>query len=503
MIAVRCPADGRVLGRVANTSADEVAAMAQELRLAQREWETIGFDRRRKWLGKLRDWTLDNRDLLLGLIQAEAGKSYGDAGIEILGVVETINYYVTNGAAFLADEHPSPTIANKAKNLRVRHLPYQLVGNISPWNFPLAMPMMDIPQALLAGCAVLAKPSEETPLALAELIRAWNEDLGAPNVLACVTGMGETGAAVVDCVDMVQFTGSTATGRKIAMRCAERLIPCSLELGGKDPMIVLADADLERAANGALWGGFFNAGQTCTSIERVYVEASVYDEFTELVVEKAKTLRQGMDKPGAFAADVGALANEKQVGIVSRHVEDAVARGARAVTGGEPGDHCNYPPTVLLDVTHEMSCMCEETFGPTLPIMKVNDAAEAVEKANDTSYGLSASVWTRDKEKAERIAGQLQVGAVNHNDAMMNVFQFPAPHGGWRESGLGARFGGAPGIRKYTHPQVYVTAKIEPKKEMHWYPYTKAKGRLTRVIVPMIAARDWRRRLGLRPKPLD
>ncbi|MEA2170760.1 MAG: hypothetical protein QOF76_4060 [Solirubrobacteraceae bacterium] len=498
---VECPADGRVVATLKNYSADEVGAIAQELRLAQPAWEALGFKGRAVWLGRWRDWILDNQDNLLKLLQDEAGKSYGDATIEILAAVETINYYSANGEAFLADEHPSPAgVANAAKQLTVSHRPYQLTGNVSPWNFPLAMPLMDIPQALLAGCAVLSKPSEVTPLAIQEAIRGWNEDLGAPNVIACVTGLGATGAAVVDNVDMIQFTGSTATGRKIGAAAGERLIPCSLELGGKDPMIVLNDADLERASNGALWGGFFNAGQTCTSVERVYVEEGVYDEFTKIVVEKVGKLRQGMDAPGTFKADYGAVANEKQRDLIDGHVQDAVKNGARAVTGGKPGTHCNYPATVLLDVTNDMRCMQEETFGPTLPIMKVRDAEEAIELANDTEYGLSASVWTKDKERAKSIAARLQAGAVNHNDAMMNVFQFPAPHGGWKTSGVGSRFGGAGGILKYTHPQVLVQSRVATKTELYWYPHTKSSGRIGRIALSMIGARDWRRRLGRKPK---
>jgi acyl-CoA reductase-like NAD-dependent aldehyde dehydrogenase len=253
LIEIRCPADGRLVGRVADTTPDEVGAVALQLRLAQPAWEALGLAGRRVWLGAWRDWILDHQERLLELLQEEGGKSYGDASIEILAAVEVINYYLANAAGFLADEHPSPAgLANKVKKLRVRHRPHQLVAVITPWNYPLAMPMMDIPQALIAGCAVLAKPSEETPLALQEAVRGWHEDLGGPNVIACVTGRGATGAAVVDAVDMVQFTGSTATGRRIGGRAGERLIPASLELGGKDPMIVLADADLERAANGAV-----------------------------------------------------------------------------------------------------------------------------------------------------------------------------------------------------------------------------------------------------------
>jgi acyl-CoA reductase-like NAD-dependent aldehyde dehydrogenase len=416
--------------------------------------------------------------------------------------MEVINYYTKHGAEFLADETRRPHgPASLTKNLRIRYRPYELVGVITPWNYPFAMPMLDIPQAMMAGATVLSKPSEETPLAWAEAVRGWNEEIGAPPVLACATGRGETGRAVVDLADMVQFTGSTKTGRQIGIRCAERLIPVSLELGGKDAMIVLSDAPMQRAVGGAIWGGLFNSGQSCIAVERIYVEEPVYDEFTSRLVEEVGKLRQGHDSPGSFSADLGALANETQMGIVERHVADAVAKGARILTGGKRAERgLFYPPTVLVDVDHTMACMREETFGPLLPIMKVSGEEEAITLANDSNYGLASSVWTMSKERAERVGTRIEAGGVNVNNAMTHVFQFPLPMGGWKESGLGYRMGGPDGIRKYCRKQAFVSEKVNLKAEAHWYPYSVGKARLTSSVLRLIEMHDWRRRLGRKPK---
>ncbi|TPG32393.1 aldehyde dehydrogenase family protein [Mycolicibacterium hodleri] len=500
VIAIRCPADGRLIGEVPNQTVEEVVAAAESLRAAQPKWEAIGPAGRAVWLAKWRDWILDNRNRLLELVQAEGGKSWGDASIEALAAVESLNYYLSTSPQYLRDEHPKASgVANVAKRLSVRHRPYPLVGLITPWNYPLAMPMLDCPAALMAGCAVLSKPSEVTPLAWQEAVRGWRA-IGAPDVLGVVTGLGATGAAVVDAVDMVQFTGSTKTGRLIGARAAERLVPCSLELGGKDAMIVLADADLERAANGAVWGGFFNAGQSCTAVERVYVVAEVYDAFVERVTTKVAALREGMDSPGTYRTDIGSVATGAQLDIVERHVREAVEAGARVVTGGRRASDAGfvYEATLLVDVDNAMSCMREETFGPTLPVMRVADADEAVRLANDSNYGLSASVWTKDKEMGKRIANRLNVGAVNINSCMMNVFQFPVPQAGWSESGIGSRGGGAHGVLKYTRPQSVVSDVYEPRSEIFWYPHTSRLGKLQEFAVGLLGARDWRRRLGLK-----
>jgi acyl-CoA reductase-like NAD-dependent aldehyde dehydrogenase len=313
-------------------------------------------------------------------------------------------------------------------------------------------------------------------------------------VLAVVTGFGETGAAVVANVDFVQFTGSAATGRKIAVQCAQQLIPYSLELGGKDPALVLADADLERAANGIAWGGLFYTGQACFSVERVYVEAPVYDEFLEKLTNNVRQLRQGQDGRG-YSFDVGAMVTWAQRDLVARHVDDAVAKGARVLTGGKPtGTGTFFEPTVLADVDHSMSCMTEETFGPTLPVMKVADEAEAIRLANDSDYGLSATIWTTDKKRGERIARHLDAGAVNINDAIANAFSLALPLGGWKHSGVGTRFGGRSGMLKYCQPQAITAPRLptEPK-ELLWYPVSRRRVKFALAVMRMAAARGVRR----------
>ena len=497
-IVVKCPATGEVVGRVAVTAAAEVEAVAARLRAAQPAWQAVGVEGRAEWLGKWRDWILDHTDELLSMVQRETGKSWGDtAGSETL-VPQLINYWADNAAEFLADENVRPVgAANAAKKLTVAYEPYQLVGVITPWNGPLSVPMLDIAPALMAGCAVLSKPSEFTPLCWQLMIAGWRE-IGAPDVLDAVYGYGETGSAVIDLVDFVMFTGSVNTGRRVAVAAAQRLIPCSLELGGKDAMIVCADADIDRAVDGALWGGYFNSGQICVSVERVYVEAPVYEEFVQKLVAGTKQLRQGFDAQHNYSVDVGAMANEQQLKIVARHVDDAVSKGAKVLVGGEADATQGYfyRPTVLVDVDHGMDCMREETFGPTLPVMKVGDVGEAIQLANDSRFGLAGSVFTRDKDKAMAVAKRMNTGTVNINNVLMGLAQAPVPMAGWGESGLGSRQGGAAGIRKYCRTKSIVGDRVAMKKELNWYPYTRSKGRILTGMLRVLNARDWRRRLG-------
>jgi acyl-CoA reductase-like NAD-dependent aldehyde dehydrogenase len=500
-IVVTCPADGRVVGRVPDMTAEQVRVRAEELRAAQSEWQAIGFAGRRKWLSRYRDWFLDNEDRLHRMVQEETGKSWGDLSMgEVAVAVEVLNFYMANAEKYLAPVHERPhSLATASKKLMVEYSPFELVGVITPWNAQIANAMLDIPAALMAGCAVLSKPSEITPLTWAEAVRGWREDVGAPNVLGCVTGRGATGAAIVDNVDMIQFTGSTRTGRKIAARAAERLIYASLELGGKDATIVCADADLDRAAGAVVWGAFYNSGQICLSVERVYVEAAIYDEFLARVVEKAKSIRVGTDAPGGFDTDYGAMATETQLEIVERHVQDAREKDAKILTGGSrTGDGLFYAPTVITDVDHTMACMREETFGPTLPIMKVEGIDEAIALANDSDYGLAGSVWTSDPEKGMAIARRMRTGSVNINNAMTNVFQLPVPMGGWNASGLGSRHGAA-GIRKYCRSKTIIAERVTLKSELYWYPTSRRRSRLMSRASRMLGAKDWRRRLGRKP----
>lgn len=483
-------------------SADQVAAMAARLRNAQPAWEALGPQGRGKHLLAWLDWMMDNERRLLELVQAESGKSWGDASVELAAAVDVINYAARHAAKWLADRHARPhSIAYATKRLKIHSRPYALVGVILPWNMPLGMPLLDIPFALAAGAAVLSKPSEVAPLSWTEAVRGWREEIGAPPVLDAATGGGDTGAAVVDLVDMVQFTGSTKTGRAVAMRAAERLIPSSVELGGKDPMIVLEDADVDRAVKGAVWGGMFNAGQACISVERLYVHERIYDDFVSKLVAEVSKLRQGTDTDNSFSCDVGALANANQVDIVARHVGDAVAKGARVATGGNRSETGNYfAPTVLVDVNHTMDVMREETFGPVLPVMRVADEEEALRLANDSTFGLAGSVWTGDPARAERIARRMETGQVCANNALVGAFMLPLPFGGWKNSGLGVRNFGSYAVEKYCRQQGFVSERIQLKGELNWYPYRAGRSKIVAKMVRVLGMHDWRRRLGLAPR---
>ncbi|WP_051406840.1 aldehyde dehydrogenase family protein [Nocardia sp. CNY236] len=491
---VHNPGTGEIVGTVPNETSAAVAATVQELRLYQPEWEAIGPKGRKAWLLEFQDWLIDNTERLASVVQSETAKPWAEALIDPGFATDLIGYYARGAAEFLAEEHPSPhSPLARVKRLTTVYRPYPVVGVITPWNFPLAMPVMDVFPALAAGAAVVLKPSEVTPLSAVELAKGWAA-IGAPPVFSAVTGTGATGAAVVDNADFVQFTGSTATGRKIATACAERMVPYSLELGGKDPAIVLADADLDRAAHGIAFGGMFNSGQVCISVERVYVEAAVYDEFVTKLTANVEALRQGIDRHDS-RFDIGALANENQAALVQRHVDEAVAAGATVLTGGgRAAFGTAFEPTVLVDVDHTMSCVTEETFGPTLPVMKVADEAEAIRLANDSVYGLSASVWTDDKARGARIARQLDVGAVNINDVFANLFSYALPMGGWGLSGVGARWGGANGVRKYCRQQAITTPLVPPRpKELFWYPYSMSKLLVMLGIMRAAGARGLRR----------
>jgi acyl-CoA reductase-like NAD-dependent aldehyde dehydrogenase len=494
------PATGAVIADVPIDSPEAVAATVARVRGNQPEWEAMGIEGRYHWLGKLRDWIFDNQDRVLDTMQRETGKVRADAMNEPAYLTDLINFYGANAAKFIGEESVrphSPLLA--AKKLRIQYRPHQVVGIISPWNFPLILSIGDALPALQAGAAVVIKPSEFTPLGLQELVEAWKQEIGGPDVLDCVQGIGETGGALVDNVDFVQFTGSDRTGRKVMARAAETLTPVSLELGGKDPMIVLADADLDRAANAAAWGGMMNSGQICMSTERIYVEEPAYDEFLAKLTAEVGRLRQGPDD-GSDPRDVGAMTSPRQSEIVEEHVSDALAAGARALTGGKrgdgPGDY--FEPTVLVDVDHSMKVMRDETFGPVVGVMKVRDAEEAIRLANDSRYGLSGAVFGQ-RERAEQVARRVECGAVNVNDVLVNYFATEVPMGGWKQSGIGTRHGEA-GIKKYCRSESIVITRFGGKREPSWYPYTKSRRRLIGPLVRFFNARDWRRRLGFKKR---
>jgi acyl-CoA reductase-like NAD-dependent aldehyde dehydrogenase len=491
-IEVENPATGEVVGAVPNLGPSELQAMAARGRQAQIGWEAMGFEGRGEILRRAQKWTIDNSERIIATIVAETGKTYEDAMFaEMAYAANAFGFWARKAPKYLADEHVSSSqILVKGKKLRVRFRPRGLIGVIGPWNYPLTNSFGDCIPALAAGNSVILKPSSLTPMTSLLMAEGMRE-CGLPeDVLQIATGSGGTGQALIDLVDMVMFTGSTEVGRKIAEAAARRLIPCSLELGGKDPMIVLADADLERAANFAAYYSMQNAGQTCISIERAYVEAPVYDEFVRRVTEKVRALRFGTPS-GPGSVDVGAITYPEQMGTLAEHVADAVQKGARLLAGGHaagsaaangaPGGGTGgrfFEPTVLADVDHSMKVMTEETFGPVLPIMKVRDAEEALRLANESPYGLGASLFTRDARRGEELTRRIQAGATNVNDALINYTVLELPMGGQKESGLGQRHGAA-GIRKYcTQQALVVTSRIAPKREPHMYPYKASTSRL-------------------------
>lgn len=488
-IVVENPATGKVIGRVPDLSAAQVAELARRARAAQPGWEAMGFEGRGRVLRRMQRWLIDHSDQVIDTICSETGKAYEDAQIaEITYGAHAFGFWAGKAPKYLADQrYRASSMFVKGKRLVMRYRPFGLVGVIGPWNYPLTNSFGDCIPALAAGNSVILKPSEVTPLTsllLAEGLAAC----GLPrDVFAVATGRGATGAALIDEVDMIMFTGSTATGRKVAIRAAERLIPASLELGGKDPMIVLADADLERAANHAVYYSMFNCGQTCISIERCYVEASIYDEFVSRVTEKVRAIRQGVPA-GPGSVDVGSLTFPPQVDTVQQHVDEARQRGATVLTGGRRGRTQGhwFEPTVLVDVNHEMACMREETFGPTLPIMKVADAEEAIRLANDSDYGLCAAVFSGDRKRAEAVARRVNSGAVTVNDAVVNYLALELPMGGAKPgSGIGYRHGPG-GIRKYCRQQSLLIARLNLRREFHMYPYTARRttllGRVLRLL---------------------
>lgn len=492
-IPVEEPATGRTISTIPVLGAQELARMGHRARTAQPEWQAMGFEGRAEVLLRAQAWIVDNHERVVATLSSETGKPNEDATMEFSYAASALGFWAKHAPRYLADERLSslgfPLLLGK--KLVSRYVPIGVAGVIGPWNWPIANSFGDGIPALAAGCSLMLKPSEITPLS-SLLMEEMMRESGLPEgVFQVATGDGTTGAALLDVVDCVVFTGSVATGRKVGMAAAERLIPCHLELGGKDPMIVCADADIERAASGAAFYAMANAGQVCSSVERVYVEAPVYDEFVQRVTDNVRDLRQGpTGDPGTV--DVGTMIFPPQRDIVDGHVRDAVAKGAKVLTGGRaaPGPGRFYEPTVLVDVDHSMKVMTEETFGPVLPVMKVGTIADAVKLANDSPYGLQASVWTSDVERGEELARQIEAGVACVNYAIMNAAALNLPMGGWKASGVGAPRHGAEGIRKFTHQQSLLISGWTPvKRELFMFPYRRRKSKVLQRLVKLLYGR--------------
>jgi len=468
------PATGEILREFACADEIEVSSAVARAHMAQPAWAELGVRRRIAVLRKFLRRLLEKKLEIAQAITREAGKPVAEAlTTEVLVVLDAARFLIENSYRLLRDETvPHGNLATKLKRGRLLREPYGVIGIISPWNYPFSIPATETLSALVAGNAVVLKPSEFTSLTALEL-EALLHEAGAPkDIFQVLPGDGATGAALIHAeIDKLVFTGSVATGRRIAALAAQRLLPLVLELGGKDPMIVLEDADIDVTSSGAVWGAFLNAGQTCLSVERCYVHRSLYEEFLRACVEKTNKLRVGNGMEADV--DVGPMIHERQLQIVEAHVQDAVARGARLLTGGsrlpELGGNF-YKPTVLADVTHEMRIMREETFGPVLPVMAVENDDEAVRLANDCEFGLAASVWTRDRVRGERLARRIQAGTVMVNDVVSCFGISEAPHGGVKSSGIG-RTHGRFGLEEMVRLRYLDSDGMPGMKKVWWYGY--------------------------------
>lgn len=470
----RSPATMEELGRFKVASQAEVESAVARARAAQPAWGLTPIRDRARCILKVRDALFDRQDEIMRIISDETGKPPFEAlATELFPVIELMTYYSTQADRVLREQRFNLAVFRN-KRSSITYEPLGVVAVISPWNFPFSIPTGAVVMALITGNAVVLKPSEFT-LLVADAIRRLFAAAGLPSgLLEVVQGGGATGAAVVEAaIDKIFFTGSVRTGMRVAERAARRLLPVVLELGGKDPMIVCEDAPFERTVRGAVWGAFANCGQVCASVERLYVVEPIAERFISAVVNEVKSLRVG--PPDRCSIDVGPLINSAQLDVVSDHVEDAVAKGARVLVGGTRRTGVEgyfYEPTVLVDVDSSMRIMQEETFGPVLPIMVVKDEDEAIRQANSSSYGLLASVWTRDNERGRRIARRIEAGTVIINDAVYTHGAAQTPWFGVKRSGLGVTHGKA-GLFEFVRMKHINWDLLPMKSDWWWFPYTE------------------------------
>jgi succinate-semialdehyde dehydrogenase/glutarate-semialdehyde dehydrogenase len=483
-LGLKSPANLAAIGEIEVMTAADIRAACETARKAQPAWAALSVSERTHYLLRILDRIIARQDEIVDCVVAETGKTVTEARqMEVFACCDSIAYYAKRAPRFLrAENRPLHGVLRFMKKLRIFYRPLGVVGIISPWNGPVILAVNPSVQALVAGNAVILKPSEVTPLS-ALLVADIFREAGLPDgVFQVMTGDGSTGAALIEAgVDKISFTGSVETGKRVGVACAERLIPCTLELGGKDPMIVCADADIESAAAGAVAGSFFNAGQYCCGTERIYVVESIADAFTEAVKKRVATIRQGVE--GEF--DVGAMFWDRQLEIVEAHMQDAVAKGATVLAGGRrnpdlPG--LFYEPTVVTDVSDDMLLMTDETFGPILTIVPVRDEEEALHRANDTRYGLSATIWSKNTEKAVELARRVESGGVCINDITMTYGCHEAPFGGLKDSGVG-QVNGEQGVKGYCHTMPVIVDRFGGKQVRGTYPFTAKKDATLRKII--------------------
>ena len=476
------PSNGEEIGRAPLMTAPDVAAAVRRTRAAQPAWAALSYRERARYVLRARELVLAQTEEIANLVSRETGKPPVEAiSMEIVPTLDLMNHFARHTERMLKRQKIDiGQYGLMGRSSYIFYKPLGVVGIISPWNFPWATPLDEVVMALMAGNAVVLKPSELTSLSALKIGAIFREARLPEGLLEIVTGDGSTGAALVEAgVDKIMFTGSVATGKRVAEAAAKNLVPVVLELGGKDPMIVLEDAKLENAARAAIWGAFCNSGQACASIERCYVHESIAPQFIDLVVKETRALRQG--KPADEGVDVGAMTNERQLQIVESHVSDAVEKGAQVQTGGSRlrGDGWFHQPTVVTNVDHSMELMTEETFGPVLPIMTFKTDDEAVRLANDSIYGLTASVFTSDVRRGRELAERIDAGTVMVNEVVYTHAVAQTPWGGVKQSGYG-RTHGHLGLLEMVTPQHIHANAVPWLPDVWWFRYTKEAGKLFR-----------------------
>ncbi len=492
------PATGEALAEITCATPEDVRAAVQRAKAAQLQWQATAVSKRVAVLLRFQQLLLEQRDDVARLICREAGKPAAEAlATEVMVVLDAAEFCVRNAHAFLRDRPlPHANLAMKTKRGKLVREPYGVVGIIAPWNYPFSIPAIESLSALVTGNAVVLKPSELTPLVALELERLLLAAGLDAALMQVVIGEGPVGAALIESpIDKLIFTGSVATGKRVGEAAARKLLPVVLELGGKDPMIVLDDADLEIASSGAVWGAFMNAGQTCLSVERCYVQRSLYEPFLQKCAEKIARLRVGNGITSEV--EIGPMIHERQVRIVETQVNDAVQRGARLLAGGKrlPELGANfYAPTLLADVTREMKVMQEETFGPVLPVAAFDTDEDAVRLANDSDFGLAASVWTRDRRRGEAIAAKIKAGTVMLNDMISCFGIAEAPHGGFKQSGIG-RTHGLMGLEEMVQTKYVDVDRLPGMAKVWWFGYGRQYQEQMGGFVDFLFAKGWGARL--------
>ncbi|MGC1687627.1 MAG: aldehyde dehydrogenase family protein [Candidatus Acidiferrales bacterium] len=490
---------GNVAGEIRATPVGAIPEIMARARAAQRMWAARTIESRCALIRKLRDAIYDYRDEITSAISLETGKPHVEAIFsELVLALDTTDFLSRRAAEWLRPERiPHHNIAVKAKTGWLQFEAHGVVAVISPWNYPFSIPISEIVPALVAGNAVLLKPSELTPQVGALIGKVAAAAKLPDGLLQVLQGGGALGAAIIEArPDKVCFTGSVETGRRIAEACARLLIPTVLELGGKDAMIVLDDADLDTASSAAVWGAFTNCGQACLSVERIYVDASIAERFTQMCVEKAGKLRLG--PPSDADAEIGPMIRPRQMERVEEQLRDAVAKGARILAGGRRRPELGpsfFEPTVVANVDHSMDLMREETFGPVLAIAAVKSADEAVALANDSEFGLSASVWTGDSERGKAIASRLRAGSVMVNDVASYYGVCEAPHGGSGASGWG-RAHSRLGLLEMVRVKYVDLDRLPRTPKAWWYGYSGDLSAAADRFVDLLFAPSWRRRMA-------